>query len=395
MPDVDLLRPSPEEAGVSAEALNALYERVRRDIDDGTLGSAQVAVARHGRLAGFETFGRTVMDGVEQPATNETLYNMYSATKGIVSVAVWTLFEDGLLDLDARVSDLIPEFGSGGKDAVTLEQALLHVGGFPRGLIGRGRWETREERLRAMAGWSLEWEPGSRFEYHATSLHWVLAEIIERRTGQDFREYIRQRLIAPLGLEHLYVGLPDDMNPRVAEVRYAEEPVPPPSGWGEVSPDFVLDFNRPEVRAVGVPGAGGVGRAAEMALFYQGLSASGVGPDHLRLLKPETIAWATEVRTTPEHVDAAGVPVSRALGVVVAGDDGLSNQRGLGRSVAPSAFGHPGAGGQVAWLDPVSGISVAYFTDSFVNGIASGRRMTAVSSLAAVCAAEGASSSAR
>src|SRR5205823_9667705 len=133
-------------------------------------------------------------------ATDDTLYCIFSSTKAIVAAAVWTLFEDGLLRLDERVAEIVPEFGTNGKEIVTVEQVLLHVGGFPQAPLGPGRWETREGRLAAFGEWRLFWEPGSRFEYHPTSAHWVLAEIIERRTGVEFREYIRRRIIEPTGL---------------------------------------------------------------------------------------------------------------------------------------------------------------------------------------------------
>lgn len=388
MLETDVMAGSPEEVGIDSERLEALYTRVQRDIDEGVLTSAQIAVARRGKVAGFRSFGMAVQNGEARPASNDTLFNMFSATKAIVAAAVWTLVEQDLLSIDERVADIIPEFGTNGKDVVTVEQAFLHVGGFPEGKIGPGRWERREERLKAFSEWELSWKPGSRFQYHATSLHWVLVEIIERGTGKDFRAYIRERIMDPLGLEHLYVGLPAERSSQVALVRYAEEPKEPPGGFGEVSPQFILDFNRPEVQAVGVPGAGGVGRAAELALFYQALVNGGTGGNGAQVLKPETIEWATQVRTTDKHRDAGDVPVHRALGVVVAGDDGMANQRGFGRNASPRAFGHGGAGGQVGWGDPVSGISVAYFTDSFVNAITSGRRMTAVGSLAAATAVE-------
>ena len=58
-----------------------------------------------------------------------------------------------------------------------------------------------------------------------------------------------------------------------------------------------------------------------------------------------------------------GVPANRGLGVVLAGDDGMSNRRGLGRTVSPMAFGHNGVGGQIAFCDPESGLSFAYTTN--------------------------------
>ena len=382
----DLVATRPEDVGIDSEKLEALFARAKRDVDDGTLPSAQVALARRGRLAGFRTFGQVTAGGKSGPATNETLYTIFSSTKAIVAAAVWTLFEDGLLRLDERVAEIIPEFATNGKDVVTVEQTMLHIGGFPLAPLGPGQWETREGRLQAFARWRLNWEPGSRFEYHATSAHWVLAEIIQRRTGTPYREYLRRRIIEPMGLDHLYVGLPAELNSRVADVYHVEPPTRPPGGWGEVTPDAILAFNRPEVRAVGVPGGGGIARAAELALFYQPLVNGGVTAGGARIMKPETIEFATKVRTKDFHRDPIlGHPVNRALAVVVAGDDGHANLRGFGNTASPRTFGHGGAGGQVGWGDPASGISVGYCTNGFVNELTQGRRITAISSLAGSC----------
>ncbi|MCC7364591.1 MAG: beta-lactamase family protein [Dehalococcoidia bacterium] len=373
----------PEDSGIVPARLDALLARVKRDVDDGTLDSAQVAVARHGQLVAFETFGACVQGGELRPATNETLYTIFSSTKAVVGAATWTLLEDGLLRTDERVADIVPEFGTNGKDVVTVEQTMLHIGGFPRAPLGPPAWETREGRLAAFAKWRLNWEPGSQFEYHATSAHWVLAEIIERRTGRDFREYVRDRILRPSGVTDLWVGLPEELDARVAEVRYMEEPVPPPGGWGEVTPNAILNFNGPSARRVGVPGGGGIGTARGLAMFYQPLVNAGVGPGGTRVMKAETIELATQVRTKEFHKDPIlGHPVNRGLTVVVAGGDGFSHVRGFGRTVSPRAFGHGGAGGQIGWGDPETGISLGYCTNSFVDELAQGRRITAISSLA-------------
>ena len=366
---------------------DALVARVRQDVDDRTLPSAQVALGYGGELVGRRTFGEAVQGGTTRPATDGTLYSLFSSTKAIVGAATWALCEDGLLRIEERVAEIIPEFATNGKDVVTVEQVMLHVGGFPTAPFQAGDWDNRDRRLQRFAQWRLNWEPGSRFEYHATSAHWVLAEIIERRTGQDFRQYLRERLLDPMGLNNLFVGLPPAMNERVADVLHVTPPEPPPGGWGEVTPDAILSFNRPEVRAVGVPGGGGIGGAAQLAGFYQVLVNGGECPGGGRVLKPETIEWATQVRTTDRHRDPLlGHPVNRALTVVVAGDDGLAEARGFGKAASPRAFGHAGAGGQIAWGDPETGISLGYCTNGFVGVETQRQRTSDVSTLASNCA---------
>lgn len=379
----------PEDVGVDGGRLEEVFARAKRDVDGGILPSCQVAVARQGKVAGLRTFGQAVHAGAERPATDESLYTIFSCTKAIVGVAVWSLFEEGLLRLDERVAEIIPEFASNGKDAIIVEQVLTHTSGFPRAPLGPPAWDDRSKRLEAFARWRLNWEPGSRFEYHATSAHWVLAEIIERRTGCDFRTFIRERVAGPMGLAELFVGLPEAYDHRVAEVRYVGEIIEPPGGWGEVTPEAILRFNQPAARRVGVPGGGGIASAAELALFYQPLMNGGETVDGMRVLKQETIEFATTVRTTDRHREPLfDYAVNRALSVVVAGDDGNAFMRGFGRVVSPRAFGHGGAGGQIGWGDPATGISLGYCTNGFVDWKTSGRRITAISSLAAKCAVE-------
>ncbi|HEV8574307.1 MAG TPA: serine hydrolase domain-containing protein [Dehalococcoidia bacterium] len=387
MLDPELIASKPEDIGIDSEKLDAVFARAKRDVDEGILPSAQVAVARHGRLAGVRTFGSAVQGGEEKPASNETLYSIFSSTKAVVAVAVWLLFEDGLLKLEKRVAEIIPEFATNGKEPVTVEQVLLHTGGFPYAPFRPECWGDREALLEAFQRWRLNWEPDSRYEYHPTSAHWVLSEIIYRRTGTDFRDFIRDRVTRPMGLDELFVGMPPEHDSRVAEVRWIGEPVEPPGGWGEVTPEAIMRFNGPLARRSGIPGAGGIASAAELALFYQPLVNNGETAGGTRVIKPEAIEFGTRVRTRPRHVDPIfGIPANRGLSIIVAGDDGQAFMRGFGRNCSPRTFGHGGAGGQIAWGDPESGVSLGYCTNGFVDWMTMGRRITAISSLAGNCA---------
>jgi CubicO group peptidase (beta-lactamase class C family) len=379
-----LVANTPEDVGVDSQRLAALFARVQRDVDQGVLPSAQVAVARRGKLAGMRTFGTAVQGGRAVPATDATLYCIFSSTKGAVAAAVWALIEAGQLHIEEVVADIIPEFATNGKERITVEQVLLHVSGFPYAPFHPDHWGDRTKLLEAFRRWRLNWEPGSRFEYHPTAAHWVLAEIIERRSATDYRRFIRERILQPMGLDEFFVGLPPEHDARVAEICYVGEIVEPPGGWGDVTPQAILGFNEPRLRRAGLPGGGGIASAAELALFYQPLINGGQTASGARVLKPETIDYVTRVRSADHHRDPImSIPVNRALGVVVAGDDGNAFLRGFGKATSPRAFGHGGAGGQIAWGDPETGISVGYCTNGFVDWMAAGRRITAVSSLAA------------
>src|SRR5690242_1100369 len=193
---------------IDRKAVDALLARARREVDDGLLPSCQLAIGYEGEIVASAVFG---------DATEDTRYVAYSATKPFIAAAIWSLMGDGLVATDARVVDYFPEFGAEGKDKITVEQVLLHTSGFPMAPMGPPEWFTRDGRVRRMTGWRLNWEPGTRYEYHATSAHWVLAEIIERVTGKDFREAVHARVTQPLGLPRV-VGIPEDQQEGIATV---------------------------------------------------------------------------------------------------------------------------------------------------------------------------------
>ena len=378
LPNPELIAESPEAVGVDAEKLAAVVARVRQEVDEGLLPSAQIAVAREGKLALFETFGN---------ATNNSLYCVFSSTKAITSAAGWLLIEAGDLSVDERVADIVPEFGTNGKDIITVEQLFLHTCGFPSAPFRPTDWFDRDRRLARFAQWRLNWEPGSRFEYHPSSSMWVIAEIIERRSGRDFIDFVRGEIAEPLGLPDMYVGLPAEENGRVAEIAHCGDPMTsedyarlgiPEPPVTEVTEDAILSFNRSEVRASPIAGGGGIMTAADLALFYQGLMHGGsVGGR--RVWRDETLRMAREVRSGDLRDPYAGHPVNRGLGIVVAGDKDR-NLRGFGHNNSPSAFGHGGAGGQIAWGDPETGISIGYCTNGHDrNPLRMGRRGVSIS----------------
>jgi CubicO group peptidase (beta-lactamase class C family) len=359
-----------------------LVSRVRRDVEEGSLPAAQVALARHGKLAVSESFGS---------ASNESLICLFSATKGIVYAAAWLLFQEGRLAEDEFVADIIPEFSAQGKDRVTVQQLFTHTSGFPLAPFAPLQWKSKEETLKRFSQWRLNWAPGTRYEYHPTSSTWVIAEIIERRAGLAYAEFIRKRVLDPLHMDSIFVGLPDAENHRVLPVEhygvamtaedYARLGIRVPD---EINEEILLAFNRPDVRAVGVPGAGGFANASDLALFYQALLHGGL--DGVEPWNEKTLASARTVRTG-ELTDAASRQLAnRGLGTVVCGDRG-GEFRGFGKANSPQSFGHPGAGGQLAWADPATGISLAYLTPghdrNFLNQM---QRGAAISHLAAQCA---------
>jgi CubicO group peptidase (beta-lactamase class C family) len=395
MPDARFFAASPQEVGIDPKKLGALFQRTEQEVRDGLLPSVQIAIARQGKIAGMRTFGRVTHEGRAAVATNDTLYVVFSATKAIVSAAAWLLMQEGKLDVGTRVEEVIPEFGSNGKDVVTVDQLFTHTSGFPYAPFDPLQWDNRSKRLEHFARWRLNWEPGTRFEYHPTSSMWVVAELIERCSGMDFRHFIRTRIATPLGLSALHVGLPSDLHNRVADITHVgSRPTAaelralglPEIPEGEVTEDALQGFNQRAVREVGVPGGGGIMTAGDLALFYQTLLADGRAPDGTQIWTPEVIRMARLVRSGDLVDPIFAKKANRGLGIIIAGDQDRT-YRGFGHAGSALMFGHNGAGGQIAWADPETGISVGYCTNGLDrHSVRQARRVVAISNRAAVCA---------
>jgi CubicO group peptidase (beta-lactamase class C family) len=320
----------------------SLERAAEREIEQG-LAACQLAVAREGELLFARSFGA---------ATSQTRFWIASATKPIVSSAVWLLIGEGRLDVARPVADYLPEFAENGKQAVTVEQVLLMTCGFPNAPMAAADGGDPARRRARLAAWTLEYEPGTRYAYHGESAHWVLAELIERISGQPFCDFVEERVTRPLGLPRL-LGIPRAEQTDVAQLSEAANPET------RALHDYAAKIE------VGEPGGGGVMTAATLALFYQGLLRDRAG-----LWDPAVLADGIgNVRCTlPDPL--LGLPANRTLGVVVGAGFGAT------WAASPTAFGWPGAGGQVGFAEPATGISFAFLqmgdvdeTSQFVRAV--------------------------
>jgi CubicO group peptidase (beta-lactamase class C family) len=374
----------------NAEVRDALYEAAKTTTEK-TGCAAQVALAQHGELAVFGSFGSAAHgDGSREAreVDEETLFVLFSVTKAIVAAASWILLQENRLSLEDRVADHVPGFGVAGKERISIEDLLIHTAGLPNARLDTRDWLDPAVRRQRFAEWELEWTPGSRFSYHGNSSMWLLAEVIGAVSGTDYRDFIRSRIIEPLGLSDLYIGLPDDEQGRVARVEVVGEPMSDqkrsvsPVDAPTIEDTMVTWANHEEMRRIGNPGGGAIGTAADVARFYQAVLAdlAGDGPG----------IWQqgmVEEAITPRCVELidpmTSQPALRGLGVVVAGEDGRM-WRGFGTDCSARAFGHMGAGGQVAWADPETGIAFAYCTNGAErNAAKQGARGLRLSNLAA------------
>ena len=342
---------------VDDAAVARLEARIQHQIDTGGSSAAQYAIAVGGQVVAGASFGT---------ATPDHRFVIFSATKTFVAMALLPHFADGSLELTAPVARYLPEFATNGKDAVTVLQLVTMQGGFPQAPMGPRSWGTSAGRRAQFAEWTLDWTPGAQTEYHPISAHWVIAELIETLSGRPYVDVVHDRVTAPAGVPAI---LAVDVDGPVVEVRsHGEHPGTSPeavAGLAEVfgradlipaisiGAEALLSMNDPRAQSACIPGGGGRGRASDVALTYQSFLA-------------DSSPWMRDAVGTVRNGSlnvGDNTPANRTVAGVVGGHDGYARLRWF-PSDAPRVFGHHGAGGQLCWADPDSGVSFCFLHDT-------------------------------
>jgi CubicO group peptidase (beta-lactamase class C family) len=368
---------SLDKTALRAEPLAALFALIESHVKEKRYPGCQIALAHDGQLVLDKSFGMArigqghAADTEAVPARSDSLWLLYSNTKVIVATALWKLHEQGRLRFTDKVTDYLPEFGRHSKEAITLFQVITHQGGFPDRDVPSSVWHDHAQVRQAVCDFSLQWPPGSRIQYHGLSAHWVLAMVIEAVTGQDFRAYITDTILRPLGLENdLFVGLPEAQQSRMT---YLYEPAAT-----ELQQQLRDESTSTTWQRAGVPGGGAYGTARGMVALYQ-MMLQGGRLNGVQLVSPRTLAYAIQNHTGDRVDEFMGMPMHRGLGPHLRGHSvGI---RGLGSLASPRAFGHGGVGTSYCWADPDSGVSFAYITNSRVPDPWHSLRLDQVSNL--------------
>ena len=364
--------------GLSVDVVEPGWEPVRDELlanlDSGMDRGAGVSVFHRGRCVVDLMGGHRDRNG-EVPYGPDTLQVVFSTTKGITALAVAMCVERGLLDYAERVATYWPEFAAHGKQDITVAQLLSHRGGLytvdgPITLEEALHWDTVTSRLAATAPL---FPPGSTHGYHALTYGWLAGEIVRRATGQGLGEFVQEHIVQPLGVE-LWIGLPEEHEPRVAHLMAHPIPKFPPeiarimletSGPGSLGEKALSlngafgqgAFNRRDVHAAQIPGANAITNARSLATVY----AATIGEvNGVRLVSEETRRLATTSETPAGEIDAIlGQPTDFAKGWML--HSSRNNYGGAG------GFGHDGAGGSVACAVPSRELAVSYVMNTMLT----------------------------
>lgn len=340
--------------GFRPEQIDRLTALIERHIAEGRYPGCQIALARHGKLGLFKSFGNAATEPKPRPAADDTLWLLYSNTKVVTAVALWALAERGLFSFSDRIADHVPEFARNAKGNITVLQVITHQAGYPNAVVGPDAWADHKRLREVVCDFPLEWSPGSKVHYHGQTAHWTLGVLIEALTGKDFRDVIRETVSEKLGLgRELYVGLPESEFGRAADMH---EPLP--NGGGSRP---LADNNTVAWRKSGGPGSAGYATARAMAALYQ-MMLNGGELAGRRIVSPRLLQYAIRNHTGDRVDEFMGMPMHRGLGPHLRGT--TDNVRGLGGFASPRTFGHGGVGTSYCWGDPDSGVSFTYITNN-------------------------------
>ncbi len=345
--------------GLTAAGVSAIEELFAAHIARGWHPGAQLAVYRGGELV-VDLVGGLAAPG--QRLTRHHRMLLFSSTKPLMAIAILQLIEQRKLRLDDRVATYWPEFAFGGKGAATVRHALSHRAGCPQlpPDFDLNRVDDWDYAVRQTASVRAQWEPGTDVGYHTLTFGWLLGELLRRVDGRMPRQYLRDEVFAPLGVEgELSIGLEQrDLQRRAPVHAMSEVTHHDPTGAQRFASRVAQAYNSEVVARAQIPAANGYGSARALAKCYAALIATGRGRGGA-LLRPETLAEATRTQAETPRDRSQDRPKRYGLGLYLSGLDGDPFDYHDGAGV----YGHAGQQSSVGYADPRYDLAVAYVTN--------------------------------
>lgn len=341
-------------------------------------GAFEAGFERYGELGAAVSVvyeGRAVVDlwaGHQDEARcvawqRDTLVNIFSVTKGVVSACLAMLVDRGALDPDAPVAFYWPEFAAAGKGGITVSQLVSHQGGLPalRAQLpddAHVDWNTMTAALAAEAPW---WPPGSAVGYHPITWGWLAGELLRRIDGRSPGAFLREEVAGPLGLD-LHVGTPADLDARTSPIAKGSAGIGLPVAlyWLRTPwrtgmrlraftnpPQRAAKLDTRAWRAAEIPATKGISNARALAVLFGVLACGGEHAEHFLLRRP-ALDRATQIRAEGRDV-VFGFRSRFGLGFML-------DSKHLAIAPGSRSFGHTGAGGAIAFADPDRRLAIAY-----------------------------------
>jgi len=359
----------PRDAGTSGDAIESLWQEFCALYRAGVHPGLQLCVRRHGAIALDRSIGHARGNAPGEgtggdlvPMTTHTPVNLFSAAKAITAMVIHKLDEQRVIHLDDRVCEYVPGFERHGKDRITIRHLVAHKAGIPNlppEALDLDLLQKPEHLLEILYEMRPRSRPGLLLAYHAVSSGFVLAELVQRATGQSLREVLARQIREPLGLEWLHYGVDAKDVHRVAQNALTGPPVLPPistllrDAIGVEMADAVRISNDPRFLTAIIPSANVISTARDTAAFYQCL-LNGGELDGVRVFEPRTVHHAIDEQTGLEIDLTLMLPIAYSLGFMLG-----SRYLSLYGWNHPQAFGHLGLTNIFSWADPERDLVVA------------------------------------
>jgi len=328
--------------------LQSAFDVVEAAIKDKAFPGAALAVGYRGKVS-LHAFGKLSYDAKSPAVAINTMYDIASLTKVVATTTLVAKLVEGdfpvKLDLDAPVARYLPEWTSGPlpdwRRRVTVRHLLTHTSGLPP---FKEYWRTsksKQDTLDKIFGEPLDYEPGTKEVYSDLGII-LMAEIIQRLTGEPLDVLAREFIFSPLAMQNSTYNPAKKIWPSIAPTeidnQYRHRLI-----QGEVHDENAAAIG-------GVSGHAGVfSTAPDLASFCQMLLNGGVYA-HQRILRRATIAEFT----APQQLSGG----TRTLGWAVPTEGGSS-----GHFMGPHTFGHTGFTGTSIWIDPDRQLFVVFLTN--------------------------------
>lgn len=340
---------APADVGLSAAQLECASGLLDASIAAGEISAASLTVARHGRLVFAKGHGQ--LRPGEGPAVEaDSIFLLASISKPVTACALMLLVDRGLVSLNDPAVDYLPEYTGGDRPLVKVKHLLSHVSGMPDMLPDNTSLRRAHQPVEVFVQGALKtpllYKPNTDFRYQSKGIL-LAAEIVERVSGKRLRDFEQEEIFAPLGMERSALGIRWPIKDTVWCGTTTEEDEETRS-WG---------WNTPFWRDFGAPWGGMHSTGPDLAILLQTMLNGGVYGEQ-RIFSQASVSAMTR-----DQNGALNAPWG--LGWALAGSRVWSY---CGELVSPSAFGHTGATGTVAWADPERGLSCVVLTNQMVGG---------------------------
>ncbi len=358
--------------GLPADGVEQVWEAVERVYRSGIHPAIALCLRRDGEVILDRSIGHArgngPDDGPDAPSTvcePDHPFVLASASKAITAMVIHLLDDRGLLHVDDRVCDYIPEFAAHGKHRITLSHVLSHRAGvpnLPREALDLDLLGDQEHVLAQLSAARPIMPAGRWVAYHAISGGFILGEVVRRVTGRTIEEVLREEILTPLGFDGLGYGTtPDRVDDVVRNHLTGLAVLPPVStllqrALGVTYGEAVATLDDPRFLTGVVPAANVVATANELSRFYELLRRGGE-LDGVEVFAPRTIHRAVAEQSWMEIDLTLAFPVRYGMGFMLGA-----------RTLSPfgphthHAFGHLGLTNIVGWADPERRLSGALLT---------------------------------